>query len=80
MPVIEFDVHENLNGYAIVPLTVDDFEQEFVTAFADSERRGLILDTFLGHLNNFRTIVDEEFWVWVGGSFVTRKTNPSDLV
>lgn len=79
MPVFEFDVHGNLKPYAIIPLTVDDFEQEFVTAFSDLERRGLILDTFLGHLTNFRTIVGEEFWVWVGGSFVTRKTNPSAI-
>ena len=79
MSVIEFDVHGHLKPYTIIPLTIDDFEEGFVRSFPDSERRNLAFNAFLTHLNNFRMIVDEAFWVWVGGSFVTRKTNPSDI-
>ena len=79
MPLIEFDVHGHLKPYTVVPLTIDDLEQEFVTAFVGPERRELLFNTFLTHLNSFRATVNEDFWVWVGGSFVTRKTNPSDI-
>lgn len=79
MPAIEFDVHGYLPPYTVTTLTLDDFEQKFVTAFADSDRRQLLFDAFRTQLIDFRTTVDKEFWVWVGGSFVTRKINPSNI-
>jgi hypothetical protein len=79
MPLVEFDVHGNLTPYEVIMMNVDDVEQEFVKAFPGSERRDLLFKTFLTQLNRFRSEIETEFWVWVGGSFITRKVNPSDL-
>lgn len=79
MPVLEFDAYGNLKPYEVILLNIDSFKEEFVTEFADSERRSLLFNTFLAELTDFKTIVNEEFWVWINGSFVTQKTNPSDI-
>lgn len=79
MPIVEFDVHGNLTPYEVIAMNVDDLEREFVAAVPDSERRGLLFNIFLTQLTHFRSSIDEEFWVWVGGSFITRKANPSDI-
>ncbi len=79
MAIAEFDVYGNLKPYDIILLDIDNVREEFVTAFPDSERRSLLFDSFLLNMTNFRTIVNEEFWVWIDGSFVTRKTNPADI-
>lgn len=79
MPFIEFDVHGNLQPYTIITLTIEEFKQAFVTAFPDSERRSLLFDIFLMHVTNLRIITNEKFFVWIDGSFITRKTNPSDI-
>lgn len=63
MPAIEFDVHGNLTPYTVIPLSVDDFKQEFVMAFADSERRYLLFDAFLTQIIDSKAIVNEEFGV-----------------
>lgn len=79
MLIFEFDVYGNLNPYEVILLDIDTVRGKFVTAFPDSERRHLLFDTFLTNITNFKIQVKEEFWVWINGSFVTRKTNPSDI-
>lgn len=75
---MKFDVFGHLVPYEIIQSDLDSLEAVFVTGFPVSQIRRRIFEAFAGYLSTIREVVGG-FFVWVDGSFVTRKLNPRDI-
>lgn len=77
---MEFDIHGNLKPYGSIEANLQEFEEVFVTGFPASSGRQDIWLHFNVFLEEFKNdIMQEGFYMWLNGSFVTRKANPRDL-
>lgn len=76
---MEFDVFGHLFPYEVIQSDLITFEAVFVTASPASQTRNQIYEAFTTYMGQLREVVGEGFFVWVDGSFVTRKLNPRDI-
>lgn len=77
---LNYDIRGNLHPATITHLEWTDFVQYFVTDFTDSTNRKRLLEnftTFIKHLQE--NFIQEEFKVWIDGSFVSKKIEPRDI-
>lgn len=57
---------------------LDEFEQQFVTAFTSSTRRPTIYDNFKRWLDQLLQVLPPRY-VWLDGSYLTLKIDPKDI-
>jgi len=60
-------------------LTWEEFLTEFVDNYPDSVTRKKIALNFKNYLQAFKKEIISKFFIWVDGSFVSKKLNPNDL-
>lgn len=76
---MEFDIRGNLKPYDVIETDLPTFKREFVDAFSQSRTRSIIFNNFSSYLEKLTSIIGLDFYVWVDGSYVTRKLNPEDI-
>jgi len=54
-------------------LTMEAFEEIFVTAFSQSTTRRQLFENYLGYVQDFKAMLTPNFTQWINGSFVTKK-------
>ncbi len=73
--MISFDDNGNIIPVGINFLSIEDFRSFFVFTTTRDE----IFKYFLQYTSDFQKELVKEFSQWIGGSFTTRKENPSDI-
>ena len=77
---LNFDIRGNLYPATIVTIEWADFVQCFVTDFPDSITRKRLSTNFIEFINRIQqNFNQEEFKVWIDGSFVSQKLDPRDI-
>lgn len=76
--MINFNEWGYISPSGIYELTLEEFEQAFVTLNNTAHRRGLF-NSYLTYVYELRKIVTAPFFQLIGGSFVTRKVWPQDI-
>lgn len=72
------------NEYGLLPpgkpiiTSLDLFEKTFVTDF-ESKTRVPLFKHYQHYVATLQTIIGNEFYQWIDGSYVTKKENPNDL-
>lgn len=79
MSVVYFDPKGNLTPYLVYRMEAEAFCEAFVTRFETSATRAKLYANYLRYREEFRADLGRDFRQWVGGSFVTRKLNPTDI-
>ena len=74
-----FDNNGNLYPHQILQTDLQEFEAIFVTPFVNSGTRNNLFEVYLKHTFNLRTVIGNNFYQWIDGSFVTQKQNPNDI-
>ncbi|WP_221389697.1 DUF6932 family protein [Dyadobacter sp. NIV53] len=72
---MEFDNNGNLFPYGIITLSAAELS---LTFGYNSIRRSLLNNFFL-QVEELKIILNDEFTVWINGSFVTQKTDSKDI-
>lgn len=73
--MISFDSNGNPQPTGINPISV----HEFNTIFVFNVNRTMIYIQYQRYVSDFQNSIAKEFKHWIGGSFTTRKENPSDI-
>lgn len=76
---IKFDARGLLMPYKRIELSLESFEENFVTAFEKASSRGQIFENYKRFISAFREQVSPKFIQWINGSFVSNKQNPRDI-
>ena len=73
--MIKFDEQGYLTPYDVQEMTLKDFEEAFAT---NENRQDLFIEynAFVKYINSLGI---NNFYQWIDGSFVTKKTNPRDI-
>ena len=79
MTRVEFDQWGNPIPYTLIPLTLSEVEINFSDETETNSRRKWLLAEYKRYYKDFRTVLGEDFHQWLGGSFVSRKPEPSDI-
>lgn len=79
MAALKFDTRGNLKPYERIKLTIDEFENFFITDFGGSKTRKLIYENYIDYVFEIQSKIDMQITQWIDGSFVTRKLNPNDI-
>jgi len=59
-------------------ISLDDFEEIFVTSFQNKNRRRYLMNRFFAFIESFEEIgINAE--IWIDGSFSTQKEEPNDI-
>ena len=76
---LKFDERGYLHPYGRIPLSLEKFEELFVTNFSKDSNRNDLFEKLQKYLLAFQNEVTPNFIVWINGSFVTKKLNPGDI-
>ena len=79
MRSIRFDARGYLQPEGLIELTVEEFEDLFVSQFEDFRTRRSIFDNFKRYNQDLKEVIGIEFIQWIDGSFVSNKEHPNDL-
>lgn len=79
MGKFNFDIKGNITPYELHPISVEDLDNEFVVPFADSVTRAKIVEGHNNYIIELFQILENNFFQWLDGSFVTQKLNPNDI-
>jgi hypothetical protein len=79
MAKFEFDKFGNIVPYEVHPVSVIELEEEFVLPFTSSNTRGKILEGHNNYIIELFQILEQNFFQWLDGSFVTQKLDPNDI-
>ena len=74
-----FDVRGFLQPDTKITLSQESFRKVFVEDFGDNEKRNLLYQNLLNYTGNFQKQITPNFAQWIGGSFVSKTSNPRDL-
>ncbi|NVK66087.1 MAG: hypothetical protein HWE22_15965 [Flavobacteriales bacterium] len=78
MKELEFDENGFLIPYDIIEVSFSCFQNEFIQKVNSNKRLELFQD--FSHFLEFTSrFISQDFKLWIGGSFVTKKENPSDV-
>ena len=78
MSELKFDVRGNLPAGEILQMNIEDFKENFADRFSESNRKE-ILKRFDKYLEDLRLLLNHDFYVWIDGSFVSKKHLPKDI-
>ncbi len=70
--------YEGLLKPGLTDMSISEMRKLFVEEFDNNKKRSLLLDNFKGILDEL-SLFGIKFEVWVDGSFVTKKEEPSDI-
>ena len=73
--IMEFDNNGNLFPYGIITLSASELDLNF----GYNSIRQSLLNEFFVQMKELQMILNDEFTVWINGSFVTQKVNPNDI-
>lgn len=73
--MIKFDDQGYLTPYDVHEITLKDFEENF----AINETRKSLLVEYQAFVEQLNSLGIANFYQWIDGSFVTKKTNPRDI-
>lgn len=76
---MDFDIYGNLIPYEVIETDLITFRRRFVEQFLSSTKRPHLLNLFIQYINDIEEIIGSGFFVWVDGSFITQKPEPSDI-
>ena len=76
---LEFDLRGNLKPYEVFEITIEEFKKNFVNRFKNSDTRKQLYVNYLKYINNLKSIINDKFYQYIDGSFITRKINPQDI-
>jgi hypothetical protein len=76
---MQFDNNGNLYPHEIIEIDLIAFEQIFIDGFTQSKTRRNIFDNYKRFVETIKQLIDEPFYQWIDGSFVTQKINPNDI-
>lgn len=76
---MKFDDNGNLHPYEVIETNLETFEKLFVESFSDSTTRRNIFENYLRYTNTIKELINEPFYQWIDGSYVTQKINPNDI-
>jgi hypothetical protein len=79
MAKFSFDKHGNIVPYEVHPVSIIELEEEFVLPFTKSVTRGDILEGHNNYIIELFQILEQNFFQWLDGSFVTQKLDPNDI-
>ncbi len=79
MSELVFDEKGNLYPYSILNLDLETLRKIFVDQFELSKTRKHLFENYLAHVNELMQIINDPFYQWIDGSFVTTKLNPADI-
>lgn len=77
--MIQFDSNGNLYPPQIIEIDFETFKSTFVDAIEGSKTRNAIFEQYLDYTNALKELLNEPFFQWIDGSFVTQKKNPNDI-
>lgn len=77
--MFEFDIQGNIIGNKIHEINITDFANQFVKNVDNSDTRNLIFDEFIKLVEDIKIIVNQNFYLLVDDSFVSKKVNPNDI-
>lgn len=72
---MEFDNNGHLFLYGIITHSISEFDLNF----GYNSIRQSLLNEFFVQMDKLKIILNDEFTVWINGSFVTQKVNPNDI-
>ncbi|AXE20092.1 hypothetical protein DR864_21235 [Runella rosea] len=75
---LQFDANGNLIPPQIFPLTLPLLEEHFVNKIG-GEKRGKLFRHYTRYLNDIRDVLSNDFVQWIGGSFISTKSQPNDI-
>jgi len=75
----QFRYKGNLKPYDKIHLSEGDFREIFVDSFNKDSCRYEIFRNFSSYNQDFKKFISKDFKLWVNGSFVTKKVNPTDI-
>ncbi len=76
---MEFDSQGNLFPYQIIETDINTFEQIFVANFNESKSRAYLFEEMKSFLEELKRIIENPFYIWIDGSFVSQKLRPKDI-
>lgn len=80
MNLLSFDDRGNVVPYGLISINnLDFFEEFFVREFPDSQTRKKIYHGFLAYVHDLGELWQQNWTIWIDGSFTTLKTNPNDI-
>ncbi|GAB4005118.1 hypothetical protein GCM10028808_04190 [Spirosoma migulaei] len=74
-----FDERGNLKPYQVIEMTMVKFEEVFSNGFPGPLTRQELLKSFRTLCKSIHQQVNNEFTIWVDGSFATQKLDPNDI-
>ena len=64
----------------IVEMTINEFEEVFVTSFEASRTRFIIFEEYKRYIQDLREVLKSPFMQWIDGSFINNRTlEPNDI-
>ncbi|MEZ4884350.1 MAG: hypothetical protein R3E32_06375 [Chitinophagales bacterium] len=76
---LTFDIRGHLIPHNRIEVSLDQFEEIFVSLFDTDSTRTHIFQEYLRFLKDFKEEITENFTHWIDGSFVTTTKNPRDI-
>ena len=76
---MEFDPQGNLFPHKVLEIDIENFEEIFITNFENSESRKRLFQNYLSYVEKLKNEINNTFYQWIDGSFVTSKLNPNDI-
>lgn len=76
---ISFDRYGNPVPAELIPVSVAEVEEAFLTAFPHSTTRKAIMDGWMAYNRDLAALLSSEWEQWLDGSFITLKPNPNDI-
>ena len=76
---LKFDIKGHLVPYERIALSIEEFEEFFVSSFSEESTRLEIFQNYLKFIEAFRNEITPNFKQWIDGSYVTNKVNPRDV-
>jgi len=75
---IQFDINGNLTPSRIFSITLPLLEKYFVTTLGGETREELFRN-YTRYINDLYNVLSVDFNQWVGGSFISTKSQPNDI-
>ena len=64
----------------IVEMTINEFEEVFVTSFEASLTRPIIFEEYKRYIQDLKEVIKSPFMQWIDGSFINNRTlEPNDI-
>ncbi len=79
MGKFSFDKNGNIVPYEIHPVSISELEVEIVKPFFKSRTRKKIVEGHGNYILEIFQILENNFFQWLDGSFVTQKLDPNDI-